>query len=390
MADPAFRPLASLLASALLALPLPAGDGLLGDPMKGQTLFVAKRCVACHAIRGQGGRVGPDLGRTAAKASFFELVAAMWNHTPVMAGKMEESRIVRPTFAPGELGDLLAFLYFLNYFDEPGNAAEGRALFSRKQCIQCHRVGLEGGRSGPPLDRIPRGTPPLQLARDLWNHGPAMMPLMRAKGLEIPTFQGNEILHLFTYLRSLGPRRGARDFRSPGDPVQGRVLFTSKGCSQCHTFFAKGGLGPDLGTADLRGSVTLLAGRMWNHWPAMTEAMKGLGMPLPVFKGDELGDMFSYLFVTRYEGGPPDRALGRAVYARMGCVRCHGEEGLGGLGPALKTLVAGESKERIAQRMWNHAPEMGKKMNARQIPWPRFEAWELAALLAYLREGCPR
>ncbi len=360
--------------------------GGLGDPMKGQALFVSKRCVACHAIRGHGGKVGPDLGRTAAKASFGERVAAMWNHLPVMEGKMREARIVRPTFAEGELGDLVAFLYFLNYFDEPGNPSEGRAVFSRKHCIQCHRIGTEGGRTGPPLDRIPRGTPPLHLARDLWNHGPAMIPLMGSKGLAFPTFEGNDVLHLFAYLRSQGPRRGARDFRSAGDPAKGRALFAAKGCAQCHAFFGKAGLGPDLGTADLRGSVTLLAGRMWNHWPAMTQAMKELGLPSPAFKGEEMADLFAFMFVTRYEGPPPDRAKGRAVYARAGCVRCHGEEGGGGVGPALAP-TRGEGQESLARRMWNHAPAMSKQMGARGIPWPRFEADELPALLAFLDAG---
>ena len=378
----------SSLRGALLlaALALPSHSGDLGNPMKGQSLFVSKRCVECHAIRGKGGRVGPDLGRTAVKGSFYDLVAAMWNHTAIMEGKMAESRIVRPSFEAEELGDLVAFLYFLNYFDEPGNAAAGRALFSQKGCIQCHRIGLEGGNSAPRLDRIPRGMPPLQLARDLWNHGPTMVPLMRAKGLAVPTFNENEILNLFAFLRSQGKRQAARAFSSAGDPVKGKAVFSAKGCAQCHGFFGKGrgGLGPDLGTTDLRGSVTQLAGRMWNHWSGMTEAMQGLGMATPSFRNDELADVFAYIYVTRYEGRLPDRAQGRATYAKHGCSTCHGDDGGGGIGPALAPLTAGETREQLAQRLWNHAPEMGKKMSARGMPWPRFEATELAGLLAFL------
>jgi hypothetical protein len=56
------------------------------------------------------------------------------------------------------------------------------------------------------------------------------------------------------------------------------------------------------------------------------------------------------------------------------------------MGPALAPLTAGETRELLAQRMWNHAPEMGKKMSARGIPWPRFEAGELAGLLAFLSD----
>ena len=62
----------------------PAARCDFGDPIRGQSLFVEKGCVQCHAVRGTGGRVGPDLGRTAVKGSFFELAAGMWNHSPVM------------------------------------------------------------------------------------------------------------------------------------------------------------------------------------------------------------------------------------------------------------------------------------------------------------------
>lgn len=378
-------PLRIALLCLLLAPALGAG---IRDPMKGQRLFVTKRCADCHAVRGNGGRIGPDLGRTQVKGSFYELTAAMWNHTQVMGEKMEESRLVRPVFAEEELGDLLAFLTFLNYFDEPGDPKAGKALFSQKHCIQCHRVGHEGGTSAPPLDRIPRGTPPLQLARDLWNHGPVMVPLMRSKGLDVPSFNQNEILNLFAFLRSQGPRQKTPDFRSAGDPIKGKTLFTAKGCAQCHAFYGKGGagMGPDLGSADLQGGVTVLAGRMWNHWRGMTTAMQSLGMATPTFQGQEMADLFAYIFVTRYDGPQPDRAKGRTAYIEKGCSTCHGMDGRGGIGPALRNVTTGGSREQVAQRMWNHAPQMGVTMGARQIPWPRFEASELAGLLAFLSE----
>ncbi len=374
------------LLGLLLSTTLGAG---IGDPMKGQRLFVSKRCADCHAVRGTGGRVGPDLGRTAVKGSFYELTAAMWNHSQDMTRKMDESRLVRPAFASQELGDLLGFLTFLNYFDEPGDPKAGEALFAQKHCIQCHRVGRGGGTSAPPLDRIPRGTPPLQLARDLWNHGPIMVPLMRSKGMDIPSFNENEILNLFAFLRSQGPRTKSRDFRSAGDPLRGRALFTTKGCAQCHAFYGKGpaGRGPDLGTSDLRGSVTMLAGRMWNHWGGMTSAMKSMGMATPRFQGEELGDLFAYIVVTRYDGPPADTAKGRLAYVQKRCSMCHGVDGRGGMGPNLRQITTGESRERIAQRMWNHAPQMGLAMGTRQIPWPHFEASELAGLLNFLSEG---
>src|SRR5512143_3548138 len=117
--------------------------GAFGDPAKGQSLFVSKSCVECHAVRGAGGRIGPDLGRTAVKGSFYEIAAAMWDHSLAMGDKMKEVRLVRPSFKEDELADLLAFLYFLNYFDEPGDAKVGKVLIDQKHCIQCHGLGRQ-------------------------------------------------------------------------------------------------------------------------------------------------------------------------------------------------------------------------------------------------------
>ena len=40
----------------LCILLAPALGAEIRDPMKGQQLFVSKRCVDCHAVRGNGGR----------------------------------------------------------------------------------------------------------------------------------------------------------------------------------------------------------------------------------------------------------------------------------------------------------------------------------------------
>ena len=369
-------------------LAAPAVRAEFGDPMRGQSLFVTKGCVQCHAIRGAGGHIGPDLGRTAVKASFFELAAGMWNHSYAMDEKMKEFRLSRPSFKETELADLLAFVFFLNYFDEPGDPLVGKVLFAEKHCIQCHSLGREGGSTGPRLDALPRGTSPLRIAQDLWNHGPTMVKAIRRMGLDVPKFEGNEIIDLFAYLRSHGQRQAARDFRSAGDPASGKRLFVAKGCSRCHAVLGKGSdIGPDLGRAETRGSVTQLAGRMWNHWSAMSEAMGALGMAPPVFKGEELADVFSYVFITRYEGRAGDVQRGRLAYQQKGCASCHGADGGGASGPALMNATAGEPKERIVQRMWNHASQMRTQMGARQVAWPRLEPDELAALLTFLSSG---
>ena len=65
----------------------PRGDGALvvpdlagGDPARGQTIFNGEqaRCSQCHAFRGQGGKVGPDLTEIGKKgrAEIYRAIAA--------------------------------------------------------------------------------------------------------------------------------------------------------------------------------------------------------------------------------------------------------------------------------------------------------------------------
>jgi len=379
------------LAGAVLGALAVTGGGRqveFGDAVKGQQLFAARSCVRCHAVRGAGGRIGPDLGRRASAGSFYELAASMWNHSQGMGRKMAEYRLARPQFQDNELADLISFLYILNYFDEPGDPRLGRVLFQEKHCVSCHGANGEGGEMGPPLDTIPRGTSPLRIASALWNHGPQMLEAIEAANLEPPSFQGKEILDLFAFLRTLGDRSAGPRFQAPGDAGRGAVLFDEKGCSACHALFGVGGdLGPDLGRMELRGSVTQVAGRMWNHWPEMAQSMAASGLEVPVFDENDLPDIFAYIYLTRFAGEDGEAARGQEVYQRKGCGVCHGPAGQGGLGPALAEGMPGLSVGEILQRMWNHAPAMERSMAEQNLPWIRFTAEELADLLTFLGQG---
>ena len=46
-----------LIATSLIAQSLPE------DPAKGSRLFANKGCARCHALKGEGGKIGPDFGR---------------------------------------------------------------------------------------------------------------------------------------------------------------------------------------------------------------------------------------------------------------------------------------------------------------------------------------
>jgi cytochrome c oxidase cbb3-type subunit III len=48
-----------------------------GDPQKGETLYNASGCPACHMVRGQGGSIGPDLSRIGAMRGTTNLKARL-------------------------------------------------------------------------------------------------------------------------------------------------------------------------------------------------------------------------------------------------------------------------------------------------------------------------
>jgi mono/diheme cytochrome c family protein len=130
--------------------------------------------------------------------SFYGLAAEMWNHMPVMASSMDELGIERPHLQPGEIADLVVFVF--NHADPtaPGDTAVGRALFIQKSCIRCHQVGGIGGVTGPSLDLTSQFHSPIRLAASMWNHGPGMAESLSAKGIRRSSLTGSESHRLRT------------------------------------------------------------------------------------------------------------------------------------------------------------------------------------------------
>ncbi|HZW31912.1 MAG TPA: c-type cytochrome [Isosphaeraceae bacterium] len=73
-------PWAPVMGDAAIAAPMVVPDLSGGDPARGQALFAGDqaRCAQCHAFRGQGGKIGPDLTDIARKsrAEIYRDIAA--------------------------------------------------------------------------------------------------------------------------------------------------------------------------------------------------------------------------------------------------------------------------------------------------------------------------
>jgi len=304
-----------------------------------------------------------------------------------MTAKMRELGIPRPVLSGSEMADVMAFLYSLNYFDQPGDAVRGAGLFRDKQCIACHAAGGAGAPIGPPVEKLSDFGSPLLMIQAMWNHGPDMQERMKALGIPRLVLQGADMADILAFLRKEGKREGLfSKALVPGDPKEGWKLFTIKGCIRCHSVQGQGGkVGSDLSRRRLPQSPSGLAALLWNHGSRMQEEMPRRGVPPPTFRGTEISDLVAYLYFVGFFDPQADPTRGRAVFASKGCVRCHAVNGKGGtVGPDLARSEAVLSPAEAARLMWNHAPFMEVRMKELGISWPIFEKDEMADLLAYL------
>jgi len=101
---------AILIGTALAAVAY--GSVPLGDASRGEALFKGQKCVTCHSVNGEGGKVGPDLGRGQSREYTPSLMAAlMWNHAPQMWSAMEKAGVAKPKLDSQQAADLFAYFY---------------------------------------------------------------------------------------------------------------------------------------------------------------------------------------------------------------------------------------------------------------------------------------
>jgi len=358
------------------------GDYLLpGDMKEGWKVFTQKKCSTCHAIWGEGGKEGPDLGSLPESyVSQSQLAALLWNHWPEMWGKMMAKKIPSQKMDPQEMANLFAFLYFIRYMDEPGNPQNGKRLMETKHCGECHALGKEGGKGD--LSRWGMYTNPILWAQMMWNHSPQMEQEMRKKGIRWVEFKGNEMVDLIAYIRSLSSKM-EKVYLSPGDLQSGRKLFVQKGCAQCHSPRSEVDLSKK---KDFPRTLAQLAGMMWNHSYQMWRGMEEKGIGRPTLSPQEMADLVAYLFSTQYFDEPGNPEEGKKVFIRKQCNLCHTK---GAPAPNLTSLKGQISPILMAQAMWNHGPEMLEKMRRAKVPWIKVEGKEMADLMEYLNRGMP-
>lgn len=342
----------------------------------GARLFRSKGCLECHAIGGGG--VGPDLRTVAGSRTLFGFAAALWNHLPTMQAMMRAQGTAPPRLASWEAGDLVAFLFWIDYFDEPGDSARGGAVFREKRCIDCHQVRHVGGVLGPELDAEAVGTP-IMLAAAMWNHLPAMMRAQAERGIRPAPFTGAELRDVVAFVT--GDRSSllrAPLVVMPGESGRGHRVFVDKGCIACHSVRGAGGsVGPDFGRDVRYDTVLDFAAALWNKGPQMVQVMRRQGVDPPPVAAQEMADLVAFFYAGRYFGDAGSAERGRTLLRSAQCAGCHGQRGI-----TPRSAAAG-SPSRVVAAVWNHLLA-DRALDDRASAWPRVTAEDMADLSAYL------
>ncbi len=359
---------------------------LSGSPTRGGALFSSLGCNACHGLYGVGPKLGPDLGTSLPSGSSpVRIIADMWNHSPQMWEKMRDAQLGFPRISEQDMLDLLAYLYVVRYLNVPGNADRGEELFSSKGCVQCHTLGSRSGGPGPDLSQFHAATPILWAQR-MWNHGYRMKTLLEEKKTPWPTFEGDEMLDLLTFVQTKSTGKRQESSLLPARPDLGKSLFVQKGCSTCHAVDGVGSqAGPDLGSQHaVPPSIVQFAGLMWNHFPQMFAEMGTKGMTPPQFAEREMADLIAYLYLVGYLEPAGRVDLGVQVFHKKHCSNCHGAEGRGGRGGPNLARRRPYYASQLGYSVWTHGPQMYRRMREQNIAWPTLDEKELIDLVAFL------
>jgi len=334
---------------------------------RGRLLMDRSGCFACHAVRGQEGfrSQAPSLATLSMKTG------GMWLKLWLGGPRKMDPNATMPNFhlSETEIEEISHYLFNqsvpwtlahriqLAQDEPPGDAANGKKLFSESRCISCHTVEGKGNASAPELSKVASSVTRgwlLAFLRDPQSFYPrTRMPRYH--------FSESESRDVAAYIED-----EMRDFDAPKDmlaPVhvnqtlaeKGERLFRLAGCIACHSepSGSEEKFGPELNGIGDKKAASLDFGRradLERTLPAWLAAKiesprsfaQGLRMPSYEFNGEDTRAVVTALLSLasrpvpepyRFSPSPaaalvPGGPVG-ALIDRYRCLSCHhiGEEG---------------------------------------------------------------
>lgn len=261
-------------------------------------------------------------------------------------------------------------------------------FFGSKRCSVCHAVNGRGGHDAPDLATIRPVRPAMGwLATVMWNHAPAMWGRMRR--FPPPQLDQQEMAHVLAFLYH------AATADHPGDARVGQLVFSLKGCAQCHAVRGEGShSAPELSEVAASGDAVAWVRAMWNHAHKMIGPISRKLGDWPQFQGEEMNNLIAY--VT--SGHPPPDPLPDSETALRGsaergwtafqakCIHCHAVSGKGGkVGPELgPDHDLPHTTSRFAAVLWNHAPAMLDRVRRASLAVPTLDGEEIKDVQTFL------
>ena len=160
----------------------------IGAGTDGGAVFNSKGCTGCHES-------GAVLAGKIKVQTLTEIAATMWNHAPKMAAAGAKPAKLEP----GEMRELLGYLWSEKFFEDSGNTASGRRVFTSKRCGTCHEDASTGA---PKLGSGGKLYSGATMVSVLWRHGPRMLDQMKGKNIPWPRFEGEQMSDLIAFLSS--------------------------------------------------------------------------------------------------------------------------------------------------------------------------------------------
>ena len=346
------------------------GTPVLGDSRKGGEVFTNQKCVVCHSVNGQGGKTAPDLGKRVAREFTPSLVAGlMWNHAPAMWSAIAAGGLDRPQVDAGQAADLFAYFASVRFFEHPGDAARGSALFKSKGCAGCHAIEAPSPGAAKPVAEWDSVSDSIALAQRMWNHAPAMRQAVESRKLRWPSVTSQELSDILVYLQNLPQLKHRPPNYAPASAETGEILFQAKGCTGCH------GVKAAVDKRFANRTMTDFAASMWNHGARLTK-------PLPEMNAEEMRRIVGYLESLQVFDQQGNAAHGKKVFETSRCGNCHNQPSSGA--PSLAGMKGQFSSAAMVSVLWQHGPAMLEKMKQQKIAWPRFQAGDMADLVAFL------
>ncbi|MHB8581186.1 MAG: c-type cytochrome [Ignavibacteriaceae bacterium] len=349
------------------------------NPIEGRFVFEQKGCINCHAINGSGGKTATDLGEKVFFGNDYNLIADMWNHSSKMFKQMEEKNINKQEFNAKDFRSLRLFLYDLRYLGKSGNTNSGKKLFVKMGCTNCHSIGKPTSNKIR-LDKTGIYASPVYLAQTMWNHAIKMQAMQKSSNIKVPIFKDDEFADLSSYIRAVSVYK-SKDIKymAPGNPSNGKKIFSDKGCFFCHN---EKHIGPDLTKIDLNKSVTEIAGMMWNHSLEMEPAMQKFKIAMPAFKGNEMADLISYLYFSNKQKINGSAEIGQRILSEKGCTNCH-VSGNSYKSTDSKLIGPFNNKDEFFSDLWNHLPLMQKNLYFKGKTLPNLLPSDIKSLYLY-------